>query len=87
MNPKKTISTKPSKLWRNIMDDMQRPVIPTTSIIWDLSKHDISVGMYKTHFIAPNRAILLDNGKIYLLYFTHRQLHGIQLLDNIFGVN
>ncbi len=76
----------PSKLWRKIMYDKQRPVIPITSIIWDIHKHDISVGTYKTHFITSNRAILLDNGKIYLLYFTHRQLYGYQLLDNIFEV-
>ena len=77
----------PSKLWRKIMFDKQRPVFSPDDIIWDIHKHDISVGTYKTHFITSNRAILLDNGKIYLLYFSHRQLHGYQLLDNIFGVD
>lgn len=82
-----TIKTKPSKLWRKIMYDGHRPVIPTDSIIWDLHKHDISVGTYKTHFVSPNRAILLDHEKIYLLYFSHMKLHGYQLLNNIFEVD
>ncbi len=68
-----------SKLWKRIMDEYHRPVIPTDSIIWDYKKHELGIGTYKTTFVAPNRAIIQTRTQIFLFYFKNKRLHAAEL--------